>query len=232
VLKRVQVFYRYVVVSNFCQPAINSSGTDGSCRKLQCRVRTHFNRVTLQEPAVRFSQSAIRNPKSFLTVGETSESNPICYLAMGSSFVSISGKGFWMRDGVLELWLRLLALHVEEDPDHALIAHKIRDNWLLASRGYFSGCIPNGLEEAVSTPEGRAIVVHAIDSLTGVLKKGPEVMDHRTLNLLGNEGGFFTCDFESEALIQVGNAFLALIAGQIETNASSREFIPGLRIAT
>jgi len=28
---------------------------------------------------------------------------------MGTSFVEIGGKGFWMQDSILELWLRLLA---------------------------------------------------------------------------------------------------------------------------
>jgi hypothetical protein len=83
---------------------------------------------------------------------------------MGSTFVEIDGKGFWMRDGILELWLRLLALHVE-DPDEGSVGRGIRDNWLLASRGHFGGCVPDGLEEAVSTPEGRAVVVAAIQSL-------------------------------------------------------------------
>ena len=32
---------------------------------------------------------------------------------MGSSFVGIGERGFWMRDGLLELWLRLLALHIK-----------------------------------------------------------------------------------------------------------------------
>jgi hypothetical protein len=33
---------------------------------------------------------------------------------MGTSFVSIGDHGFWMTDSILEIWLRLLALHVED----------------------------------------------------------------------------------------------------------------------
>ena len=136
-----------------------------------------------------------------------------------------------MRDGILELWLRLLALHVE-DPDEGSVGRMIRDNWLLASRGYFGGHVPDGLEEAVSTPEGRAIVVAAIQSLMKALRKGPEALDHGTLNLLGLEGGEFYGDVESGRLIQVGEAFLALIDGRIQTDASSTEFMPGSHAAT
>jgi hypothetical protein len=43
-----------------------------------------------------------------------------------------------MRDSILELWLRLLALHIEESREEEFIGRKIRDSWLLASRGYFN----------------------------------------------------------------------------------------------
>lgn len=132
-----------------------------------------------------------------------------------------------MRDSILELWLRLLAFHVEESSEEEFVGRKIRDNWLLASRGYFMGCVPDGLEDAVSTDEGRDIVVRAINSLIDRLEKGPEMLDGGTLNLLGIEGGTFTSDIEARRLIEVGNAFLTLIAGEIQADASSTEFMPG-----
>jgi hypothetical protein len=151
---------------------------------------------------------------------------------MGTTFVEIGGKGFWMRDSILELWLRLLALHIEEPEVAGSIGQQIRDDWLLASRGYFLGCVPVRLEEAISTREGRAIVVAAIISLMKALTDGPQLLDHATLNLLGFDGGQFNSDVESKRLIQVGDAFLALIAGQIQTDASSTEFMPGSHAAT
>lgn len=151
---------------------------------------------------------------------------------MGTAFVEIGGKGFWMQDSILELWLRMLALHVEEDPDESPIGRKIRDGWLLASRGYFGGHVPDGLEEAVSTMEGRAIVLAAIDSLMKSLGNGPEMLDHGTLNLLGFDGVEFNSDIEAKRLLQVGNAFMGLVAGQIQTDATSTEFMPGSQIAT
>ena len=148
---------------------------------------------------------------------------------MGSSFVHIGEHGFWMRDGILELWLRLLALHIK-DPrrGEASVSREIRDNWLLASRGYFVGCVPTDLDEAVATAEGKRIVLDAIDSLMTALQKGPPMLDRDTLNILGTEGGTWASgDFEVSRLIEVGNAFRALIAGEIKTGASSTEFWPG-----
>ena len=133
-----------------------------------------------------------------------------------------------MRDGMLELFLRLLALHLE-DPvrEQPHVVRRIRDNWLLASRGYFGGCVPTCLDESVSTPEGREAVIAGIESLRRTLKKEPEKLDHRTLNLLGFEGGEFLVDIERERLLEVADAFLKLIAGEIHSDASSTKFMPG-----
>lgn len=133
-----------------------------------------------------------------------------------------------MLDSVLELWLRLLALHIEESPEENFIGRKIRDQWLLASRGYFLGHVPVNLEEAVSTDEGRDIVVRAINLLLDALAKSPEILDRGVLNLLGFHNPWMK-DFESWRLIEVGNAFLDLIAGKIESDARSTAFMPGCR---
>jgi hypothetical protein len=150
---------------------------------------------------------------------------------MGTSFVEIDGKGFWMQDSILELWLRLLALHIE-DPDEGSTAHKIRDKWLLASRGYFGGHVPIQLEEAISTNDGKTIVLAAIHSLMEALTNGPKLLDHGTVNLLGFQDVNFIGALESERLLQVGTAFIALIARQIQTSVTSTEFMPGSNVAT
>src|ERR1041385_4131693 len=82
---------------------------------------------------------------------------------MGTSFVHIGKKGFWVQDSILELWLRLLALHLD-DPQEGSVGLKIRDGWLLASRGYFVGFVPVALDEAVQNDAGKGIISTAIDS--------------------------------------------------------------------
>jgi hypothetical protein len=146
---------------------------------------------------------------------------------MGSSFVSIGKKGFWMRDGALELWLRLLALHIKEPTTCPSRVCEIRNQWLLASRGYFGGFIPVKLDEAVADEEGRQIVVAAIKSLMTALEKGPATLDPGTLNLIGFTGSVWTKPYESNLLLEVGNAFLALIDGRITTTVADTSFMPG-----
>lgn len=148
---------------------------------------------------------------------------------MGTTFVGIGNNGFWMRDGVLELWLRLLALHVEDTPDPQSPSHAIRTNWLVASRGGFSGCVPECLEEAVASPEGRRVVLAAIESLHAALLKAPATLEKGVLNLLGFEPLAWVEDFETQKLLEVADAFRDLLHGKITSDATDTSFMPGSR---
>lgn len=148
---------------------------------------------------------------------------------MGSSFVRVGEHGFWMRDGVLELWLRLLALHLEDPIVGGPEAARIRDQWLKAASVGFVGCIPVMLHEAISTPEGDALVRKAIHSLMQRLERAPETLSKDVLNLLNFPHGKWERDFETWRLLEVGQAFLDLMDGRITTNPSRTEFMPGCR---
>ena len=148
---------------------------------------------------------------------------------MGTSFVSIGERGFWMRDSVLELWLRLLALHVQDPVESGTVATKIRDQWLLASRGFFNGCVPDGLEEAVSTAEGASLVRAAIQSLLQALEAAPTYLSKDVFNLMGFSEGTFTRDIETRRLVEVGQAFLDLLDGKITAGPGDTTFMPGSR---
>ena len=123
----------------------------------------------------------------------------------------------------------LLALHLPEPTDSGehQATMKIRNQWLLASRGYFSGCVPHGMEDACATPEGRAVVRMAIDSLLAALQQTKTPLDADTLNLLGIEGGQFTAPIEQKLLEDIGHAFVDLLDGKISCVSSSTEVMPG-----
>ena len=154
---------------------------------------------------------------------------------MGTSFVTTDEEhGFWMRDSTLEIWLRLLALHIREPNDYDPaktheVAKRIRDQFLLASKGYFGRCVPHGLEEAVATTEGATLVRLAVQSLLQALEKAPKELSKDVLNLLAIEGFVFTDDFETWRLIEVAHAFLGLLDGKITSTARSTAFMPGTR---
>lgn len=134
-----------------------------------------------------------------------------------------------MRDSVLEIWLRLLALHVPEqnnENSRKEIMFSIRNEWLLMSRGYFGGMIHVGLDEFANTIDGKEIIIEAIASLEAALKKAPKYLSKDVINLLGIEGTYLD-DFETDSLLEVCSAFDALIQGRINTDASSTSVMPG-----
>jgi hypothetical protein len=136
-----------------------------------------------------------------------------------------AGSGFEIAS--YELWLRLLALHVEDPVEPGSLATRIREQWLLASRGLVNGCVPEGLADAVSTPEGERLVRTAIHSLVDDLDAAPSCLNKDVLNLLGFIGGEFAADLETWRLIEVGDAYLDLLDGKITAGPSDASFMPG-----
>lgn len=145
---------------------------------------------------------------------------------MGTTFVGIGDNGFWMRDGILELWLRLLALHLEDPADDSSPCDTIRSQWLLASRGYFNGCVPLDIESDIATDAGRKLILDAIASLRKSLTLAPDTLDHRVLNLLGFSGPL-TEDPDTWRLLDVADAFVDLIEGRVTSAVESTEWMPG-----
>lgn len=58
---------------------------------------------------------------------------------------------------------------------------------------------------------------------------GGERLDHNTLKLLGIRRRSFIHDYGVSQFIEVGEAFLDLIAGKVQTDSSSTWFMPGTR---
>lgn len=104
---------------------------------------------------------------------------------------------------------------------------KIRNQWLLASRFYFGGCVPHGMEDGCASEEGRTVVRMAIDSLLAALRRTKTPLDADTLNLLGMEFCQFTAPIERIWLQEIGHAFLDLLDGKITCVPSSTDIMPG-----
>ena len=153
---------------------------------------------------------------------------------MGTTFVTLSRevsgneRGFWMSDGMLDLWLRLLALHLPEPTDNGehQATLRIRNQWLLASRAGFGGCVPHGMEDACETPEGKTVVRTAIHSLLAALLESRAPLDADTLNLLAVPGEF-TVPIDRQRLQDIAHAFLDLLEGKITAVSSSTDIMPG-----
>ena len=51
-----------------------------------------------------------------------------------------------------------MAVHANDNGDHQATL-PIRNQWLLASRGYFRGCVPHAMEDACATQPGQFVFV-------------------------------------------------------------------------
>lgn len=135
--------------------------------------------------------------------------------------------GFWVIDRFLEVYLRFLLQHLENSPEADSPSHAIREQWHLASTGYFGGFVPHGFEEAVGTPEGERITLAAIHSLTAALKNAPEKLSKDVINLLWQDQYIvWDEDVETSGLVQISEALIALIEGRITTTAEEADLVP------
>jgi len=148
--------------------------------------------------------------------------------AVGTTFVSVrDDRGFWIRDGLLELFLRFAALHVEDQVDPTALPNVVRNQWLLASRGFFTGCVPHDIDRFVATPGGREVILQAIQKLISALELIRAPLDHSVLNIMGMEGRW-TEPIEKEQLLEICSSMLQLINGEIGSHPSDTSFMPGM----
>ncbi|MER8536952.1 hypothetical protein NKH61_29125 [Mesorhizobium sp. M1005] len=148
---------------------------------------------------------------------------------MGSSFVEVDEKGFWMNDSLLCLWLRLLALHVQSDLDQSAPEMVARNGWLLQSESHAPGVVVADLDSVARDQKAKQKVVSAIRRLLSKLESHVGPLEPTTINLLGVSSIIWSHPVETSRLIEIGNAFLDLLAGKITTGADSTEFMPGSR---
>lgn len=145
--------------------------------------------------------------------------------------MNIGDRGFWVQNSLLELWLRFLALHIKDPVESVCLVTEIRDRLLTASCGYLTARAPAGLEEAVSTPTGEMLVRSAIDTMASVFSTAPYRLSSGVLNLMWFTGGNLTKDIDTWRLLEIGQAYLDLIDGKIETGWSNQLFMPGCRMS-
>lgn len=142
---------------------------------------------------------------------------------MGTSFARYRDRGFWSRDGALELWLYLLAQEARQldaRPDWLTAA---AEDWEIQATAGFMGCVSAGLDEHAATPERAAIVITlAGRALAGLGDRG-ETLPVAWLNSLGlgGPGSCFLQDAPASVFVRVGEAFIRLLRGEITWDAAT-----------
>jgi hypothetical protein len=136
---------------------------------------------------------------------------------MSQSPIQVGEHGFWVADGLLCPWLRMLALNLREpmrddSAETVSLIKSVRDRFLFVSKGYCMGWAPIKLEETFATPEGKEVVRAAIITLLDFLSRAPETLPRNALDLWGfDEASTPGYDIKTAWLIEVGKAFLVLM---------------------
>lgn len=150
---------------------------------------------------------------------------------MSSTFLTFDNQtGYWVNDGDLRLWIRLLALNFEYavKGKEAEALNCLRNKWLLAShRSTLSaGNVPYEVPEYLRIDAVKAEVLKANEMLIQRLSTVGENIDGRVLNLLGLQG-IYCGSFPTKMLNEFGAAFGHLLEGKRGLSPDDSSFMPG-----
>lgn len=147
---------------------------------------------------------------------------------MGKSFTSFREQGFWCRDGILEVWLRCVALHLPDDAYQSdTWLHKLRDQWMFASSGLCNGWVSAALDEHVTDSNRAEIIIAASDLAISSLRAFSPAVPSAFLNALGIEGTSFV-DHPIQWFEDIHDTFNSLLMGQLHTDATSSRVLPSV----
>jgi hypothetical protein len=145
---------------------------------------------------------------------------------MGSSFTKSRGHGFWTRDPLLEVWLRVLANEVDRLPSVPTWLRTARTNWHIQATSGFNGFVSAGLDETLTDAERSRFVEGLCVAALARLRQAGPLLSCDYLNRLMEDPasgyatdpatGEFTRDAEAYPFLRVGECFLALVRGQLD----------------
>ena len=144
---------------------------------------------------------------------------------MGSSFTRFHDKGFWSRDHLLEVWLRLAALNLPREAYAGGWLRHVRDEWLLQSSGMFGGYITPNLDQLADTPEKVEQLLAVSDRTIEAVRRCGETVPAAALNLIA-DSGTFTQDYPVDYLEEIHDAFCRLLRRELTWDVSSSPTLP------
>lgn len=142
---------------------------------------------------------------------------------MASSFVEYREKGFWARDGKLEVWLHLLVCEIDKLDSLPSWLLNLREHWEFQTAGNCSGFMSAKLDEFVTDDERREQILLLSERALQRLDAYGEVISAGELNSMGVGGksSTFMCDLSPDKFKVIGRAFIQLLRGELDTDAST-----------
>ncbi|MER6139912.1 hypothetical protein ABT174_07610 [Streptomyces sparsogenes] len=137
---------------------------------------------------------------------------------MGTSYTEYRGHGFWAGDAHIEMWLYFLSEEVAQLSERPAWLDAAQDHWRSQATVGFVGCVSACLDEHVGVDPDRVATVLALSARTRARVEGwaPAIpRDVANGFGTGGEGSYFTHDVDTEPLLKVADAFVALLRGEI-----------------
>jgi hypothetical protein len=106
--------------------------------------------------------------------------------------------------------------------------HDLRDKWLLASAGFFSGCVSPSLDDFLTDSDRIAAILRASGRRMQSLRIFGAYVPAAHLSALGLAGPF-TADLPTEWFELISRRFTSLLRGELNTDASTSPVLPATR---
>jgi hypothetical protein len=142
---------------------------------------------------------------------------------MGKSFTEFRGHGFWSYDGGLQVWLRFLPDEIDMLKDVPDWVKKARDHWNVQATYRFCGCMTARLDDFLAEQPRIDVVGRLAQRALSRMRAHGTVLSRDFLNSLrfDQDAGVFTNDVRTEIFVVIGERFLELLAGRLNTHAST-----------
>jgi hypothetical protein len=144
---------------------------------------------------------------------------------MGTSFVEFQHKGFWARDGSLEVWLHFLATEIDRIPTPSPWLQRLRDHWYEQAQSGAVGCLWVGLDDFITRDAQVDEIILLCEAALGTLGSYGSVIPQTYLNSIASEGSSWARDVEVTAFARIGHAFIQLLRGELTTDAATAPVI-------
>lgn len=143
---------------------------------------------------------------------------------MASSFVEYKKYGFWSPDGLLQIWLYFLTQKIDAHKDNAVWLNEVSKEWAIQAQGVCSGCIYVGLDEYITTPKQKQTLINLSNEVIETLPTNGRFLSKEELNrpeLGAGAGTTWTVDVPISELVDLGNQFVKLLRGELQSTAAS-----------
>jgi len=105
--------------------------------------------------------------------------------------------------------------------------HDLRDRWLLASAGYFNGCVSASLDEFLTNDDRVSVIIRVSGRSIQSLRAFGAFVPEAFLNALNITQ--FTADWPIEWFERIADTFILLLRGELTSDASTSPTLPATR---